>query len=415
MVDVFISYSKRHAQLTKDLARDLEARGYTTWWDAGLLPGDEFPKEIAAKIDIAKAVVVIWSGSAVTSSWVQAEAQRADSQRKLITVRDPNLDPKQIQLPFNTRHTELVTDRDKIFAALARLGIAPNKDKQQSAPSLSQAGPIDRRIQVIVGSVTSDREIWLSPGESFCDLDISPEMVVVPRGEFWMGESGVRDADLVHRVMIPKAFAVGKYPVTFEEWDAYEKDGGGGDFIRKFFLGRANDRGFGRGRHPAGNIAWRDAKAYVSWLSDRTGKSYRLLSEAEWEYSCRAGTETAYSFGDTEDELGRYAWYEANSLGRPHPVGEKRPNKFGLHDMHGNVWEWCEDCWNVSYESKPKVLNQTGGPWSKEDCSQHVSRGGSWDNPARFLRSAYRNGDGPDRHWCQGFRIARTLSEATIA
>jgi hypothetical protein len=125
MADVFISYSKEHAQLTIDLARDLEAEGYTTWWDTSLFAGDVFPKEIGSQLDAAKAVIVIWSESAVRSDWVLAEAQWAKRQKKLITVRSPTLDPKLIPLPFNAMHAELVTDRARIFSALNRILTPP--------------------------------------------------------------------------------------------------------------------------------------------------------------------------------------------------------------------------------------------------------------------------------------------------
>ena len=121
------SFCKQHAQLTKELACDLEAEGFTTWWDTSLLPGDDFPEEIKRQIDAAKVVIVIWTESSVNSKWVRAEATRADQQNKLITLHGPGLDFQDIPLPFNTRNSEVVTDRAKIFAALARRGIAPER------------------------------------------------------------------------------------------------------------------------------------------------------------------------------------------------------------------------------------------------------------------------------------------------
>ena len=137
MADIFISYSKRHAQPTIDLARDLEAQGYTTWWDTRLLPGDEFPDKIRRQLDVARAVIVIWTESSVNSKWVRAEATRADAHNKLITVCDASLDFLDIPLPFNTRHTELVTDRAKIFGALTKRGIHPANGTRTETPSAS--------------------------------------------------------------------------------------------------------------------------------------------------------------------------------------------------------------------------------------------------------------------------------------
>ena len=251
--------------------------------------------------------------------------------------------------------------------------------------------------------------LWLKPGESFRDLDAGPEMVVVPAGEFWMGSKdgeGDDDERPRHKVTIPKPFAVGRFPVIFDEWDSYVADGGSG------FLGfgkrhTPSDLGWGRGRRPVINVNWDDAQAYLKWLSSKTGQPYRLLSEAEWEYCCRAGTETAYSFGGKESALDRYAWCSANSGGKSHPVGEKLPNQWGLRDMPGNVWEWCEDCWHDNYNGAP----QDGSAWTTGDGSQRVLRGGCWAYDPRGLRAAARVGLnwGVFRCGHAGFRVARTF------
>jgi formylglycine-generating enzyme required for sulfatase activity len=231
-------------------------------------------------------------------------------------------------------------------------------------------------------------------------------MVVVPPGEFWMGSKdgeGDDDERPRHKVTVPHAFAVGKYPVTFVEWDAYVAAGSGG------FLGlgkryRPKD-GWGRGQQPVINVSWEDAQAYIAWLSGETGRTYRLLSEAEWEYCCRAGSENRYCFGDSESDLGAYAWHSANAGGRTHPVGEKRANSFGLQDMHGNVWEWCEDRWNGNYHNAPA----DGSAWTTGDGSRRVLRGGSWYFDPRPCRSASRYwGGAGNRISGYGFRVTRT-------
>jgi formylglycine-generating enzyme required for sulfatase activity len=154
------------------------------------------------------------------------------------------------------------------------------------------------------------------------------------------------------------------------------------------------------------NVSWDEAQRYVAWLSSMTGKSYRLLSEAEWEYAARAGTTTRYSFGDDEAELGQYAWYRENSNNRAHPVGEKMPNAFGVFDMHGNVWEWVEDCYHDAYEGAPV----DGATWTTGGCAARVIRGGSWNDDPRNLRSAERDRDlAVDRASGLGFRVGRAL------
>ncbi|MGO9484055.1 MAG: SUMF1/EgtB/PvdO family nonheme iron enzyme [Rhodomicrobium sp.] len=240
--------------------------------------------------------------------------------------------------------------------------------------------------------------LWLKPGESFRDLDTAPEMVIVPAGEFWMGSKDGEGSDSErprHKVTIPRPFAVGRYAVTFDEWDAARAAGG--------VSHNPSDQGWGRGRRPVINVNWDDAQAYIKWLSSKTAQPYRLLSEAEWEYCCRAGTETPYSFGGKESDLDRYAWYSANSGSKTHPVGEKLPNEWGLHDMHGNVWEWCEDCWNGNYHNAPG----DGSAWTTPGGTYRVLRGGSWGNYPQVLRAAYRVSIYPDsRNYVYGFRVA---------
>jgi len=225
--------------------------------------------------------------------------------------------------------------------------------------------------------------------------------VVIPAGRFLMGspdsEAG-RDSDEgpQREVVVSRPLAVGKFEVTFAEWDACVAAGGCSH--------RPSDRGWGRGNRPVINVSWADAQEYVRWLSRRTGRTYRLLTEAEWEYAARAGTTTPYSFGQTISPS--QANYYGTGLGRTQPVGSYPANAWGLHDMHGNVWEWVEDCWVDSYAGAPVDASQavtTGG------CTHRVSRGGSWLSGPRILRSAFRFSSVPgDGGNTAGFRLART-------
>ena len=169
-----------------------------------------------------------------------------------------------------------------------------------------------------------------------------------------------------------------------------------------------SDSGLGRAIRPVINVSWDDVQRYVAWFSRMTGQPYRLLSEAEWEYAARAGTTTLYSFGDDEAALDQHAWYSENSDRQTHPVGEKKPNAFGLYDMHGNVWEWVEDHWHDNYEGAPA----DGSPWVKDgDVSQRVVRGGSFYDDPRDLRAANRFTQPRNaRNVNVGFRLARTLN-----
>ena len=247
----------------------------------------------------------------------------------------------------------------------------------------------------------------LRPGRTFRDCAACPVMAVLPAGSFTMGspshERGRYDSEgPQRRVTIERPFAVGQYEVTFAEWDACASAGGCSH--------RPSDEGWGRGRRPVMNVSWNDAKEYVRWLSRRTGKRYRLLSEAEWEYAARAGTRTRYHWGDSVGH-NRAACDACGSRwddDRTAPVGSFGANRFGLHDVHGNVSEWVEDCWHDSYRGAPS----NGRAWTfGGNCGRRVGRGGSWSNVPRHLRAAVRGRDSAGvRDVNNGFRVARTLA-----
>ena len=238
------------------------------------------------------------------------------------------------------------------------------------------------------------------PGTVFRDIDAPwcPELVVLPRGRFAMGSPGdahsrYADERPQHEVRIAYDLAVGRYPVTFEEYDRFA-EAGGADLSR--------DEGWGRGRRPVINVSWKEAKAYVAWLGEETGHAYRLLSEAEWEYACRAGTTSRYWWGDDPPTPARAAF----DMDRSTEVGAYPPNPWGLYDMHGNVWDWVEDCWNDSYAGAP----DDGSAWTSGDCSRRVLRGGSWGDRGDALCSSGRNRYLTALQYLNiGFRVARTL------
>ena len=245
-------------------------------------------------------------------------------------------------------------------------------------------------------------------------------MVVVPAGAFRMGspdsEAGrSRDEGPVRTVTIAKPFAVGKFEVTWDDWEAC--------VAMRGCDGRpTGDAGWGKGQLPVINVSWDQAKAYVAWLSRMTGKPYRLLTEAEWEYAARGVTSAdaphpPYPWGDKASH--EYANYGTDQCchgrveGRDQwfytaPVGQFPPNDFGLHDMHGNVWEWVEDPWHDDYRGAPI----DGSAWTEGgEASRRVVRGGSWNIDPEVLRSANRIGySTDDRNNDLGFRVGRTLT-----
>jgi formylglycine-generating enzyme required for sulfatase activity len=275
--------------------------------------------------------------------------------------------------------------------------------RAQAIALLDHGAALQERERVAAqpaAAMPSDRP----PGEVFNDCNGEgwcPEMVVVPAGSFLMGspedEAARSDNEgPQHRVTIAEPFAIGVYEVTFDEWDACVADGGCNGY-------RPDDADWGRGRRPVIYVSWDDAQAYVDWLSNRTREEYRLPSEAEWEYAARAGTTTRYWSGD--EIAAGYANFDRN-VGRTIEVGSlARPNAFGLHDVHGNVWEWIEDCWNGSYVGAPA----NGSAWTSGNCDWRVLRGGSWNDYPWYLRSAHRSRFEPGFRFNFGFRVARTL------
>ena len=229
-------------------------------------------------------------------------------------------------------------------------------------------------------------------------------MVALPPGRFRMGDldgSGNSNERPVRTVTISRQIAMGKYTVTFEEYD---------QFVAATDAERPADEGWGRGSRPVINVNWLEAKAYAAWLSEQTGKPYRLPSEAEWEYAARAGTETAYSWGD-EIGVNRANGHDSGSEWshqRTSPVGSFAPNGFGLCDLHGNVWEWVEDCWHRNYEGAPA----DGSAWlSGGRDRSRVVRGGAWYVYPRGLRAAYRDKVGPSIRIVNiGFRLVKDLN-----
>lgn len=241
-------------------------------------------------------------------------------------------------------------------------------------------------------------------GKIFKDCEKCPEMVVIPAGRFFMGSKegdGRSDEQPQHEVFISKPFAISKFEITFAEWDFCVTDGG-------CFDNKTNDGGWGRDKRPVIFISWNDAKNYVKWLSRKTGKNYRLLTEAEWEYVARASTNTKYWWGDqiipnVANCDGCGSVYDNKKTA---PVGTFVPNKFGIVDTLGNVYEWVEDCYSNSYnEASVDGLAFVG------QCDEsRVLRGGSWSTSYERLRSATRKKASPITQMDDyGMRIAKDL------
>jgi formylglycine-generating enzyme required for sulfatase activity len=263
----------------------------------------------------------------------------------------------------------------------------PSARPPAQAPSTTSAPPPS-------GSPRGDAK----PGDVFRDCSECPEMVVVPAGSFDMG-SNTDYENPVHRVTIPKPFAIGRYEVTFEEWDRCVEEKG--------CKAQPDDRDWGRGARPVINVSWVDAKAFATWLSQKAGQTYRLLTEAEWEYVARAGTNTAFWWGrEASSRQANCRECGTGSGQQTAAVGSFPPNPFGVYDTAGNAAEWVEDCWNDSYRGAPT----DGSAWNAGQCRLRVLRGGAYDSAAKAVRSTARfRYDTDVRYSANGFRVVREL------
>jgi formylglycine-generating enzyme required for sulfatase activity len=244
----------------------------------------------------------------------------------------------------------------------------------------------------------------LQPGKTLQDCKLCPTMVMLPAGTFQMGprpgEFAQRSEHPTHKATIGYTFAVGKYEVTIAEWNACRAASACPPI--------PDSSGHDEPGMPVAEVSWNDIQDYLAWLSHVTGRHYRLLSEAEWEYAARAGTNTAYSYGSQPDPNRMNVGPVTH---RALPVGTFPANGFGLYDMHGNLSEWVADCWNESYAGAPI----DGSAWTSGDCERHGVRGGDWHIYVGALRSASR-----DWNWANvqnpytGFRVAVTLTEPGV-
>jgi formylglycine-generating enzyme required for sulfatase activity len=299
------------------------------------------------------------------------------------------------------------TSRTKIFAVIIVLGaallgywgfIALSQNDAQTGPpaALPTQTPTLTPSSSPTPAVTPAPTPAVTRGNTFTN-SIGMEFVSIPAGAFEMG-SPSNDADRyddegpVHQVTIKKAFYMGSYEVTQAQWRAVMGDN------PSYYTGDDD--------LPVETVSWDDVQEFIKKLNAKEGTDkYRLPSEAEWEYACRAGTTTRYSFGDSDSKLGEYAWYYDNSGSKTHPVGQKKPNPWGLYDMHGNIWEWVQDTYHSDYNGAPA----DGSAWAGSGADR-VNRGGSWSSYARYCRSAIRYFDARGRRNRDlGFRLVREV------
>ena len=403
-----MSYTRADQEIVRRIVALLEAQGWSVWWDTRIAGGERWDATIEREINAAHCVVVVWTPQSIDREWVREEADHGRDRGILVPVLigldKPPFGFGRIQarsmsgwdgVSRTVAADQLLADVRQKLGGVASLSSA---QPQPSPTRYRQEGRIKIDAKIIHGTLDG----WFLPGagktEWFKDLDIGPEMVVVPAGSFIMGSNDRSDEKPPHKVTIDEPFAVGRFAVTFAEWDAAR-------LPRK---PKPFDLDWGRGRRPVIDVNWEDAKAYAAWLSQNTGKGYRLLSEAEWEYCCRAGTTTKYAFGDSiTRQQAQYSERQPGSAKQTVEVGRFPPNHWGLYDTHGNLWEFCDDYWHETYEGAP----QDGSVWQGGDPFDRVRRGGSWCDLPDNLRSACRNRyPRADTDGLSGFRVSRALS-----
>jgi len=282
----------------------------------------------------------------------------------------------------------------------------PNSTKSNTSPTSVTLEMENARVAYTVPSSTGAGLIEGSPIEIYRvasgeqrshsnfteDLGngVKLEMIAIPGGSFLMGSEDFENTKPVHKVTL-SPFHIGKFQVTQQQWQAVRGE---------------NPSHFKGNNLPVESISWNDATRFCLKLSEKTGKEYRLPTEAEWEYACLAGSTGKYCFGDDEALLEKYAWYRKNSGKQTHPVGEKLPNDWGLHDMHGNVWEWCQDWYDANYYAELAKQGEAVNPQGSAYGELRVLRGGSWDVDLLIARAVYRNNDLPAfRFGNFGFRV----------
>ena len=334
----------------------------------------------------------------------EAERERQRQRREAAAEMERERLPQQAEAAAQAERERLRLEREAEAEA-------ERERSRQQAEAEAEAERERQRQQR--AAETELQRLERQPGAHLRDCETCPELVVVPAGSFMMGSPDSEWGRFINegpqrQVTITQPFAVGVYEVTFGEWDACVSEGGCNGY-------QPDGEGWGRGDRPVINVSWDDARAYVRWLSERTGKPYRLLSESEWEYVARAGTMEPFHTGETisanqanydssytygSGQKGRYR-------GRTVQAGTFSPNAFGLHEVHGNVWEWTQDCWNEDYAAAPTDSR----PRETGECEQRVMRGGSWGDVPWLLRSADRGKSEPGIRGPRiGFRVARAIA-----
>lgn len=456
MADVFLSYNREDQAKAKLIAEALEADGFEVWWDTVLRAGQTYDEVTEKQLRDAWAVVVLWSSRSVQSKWVRAEATLGERKSALIPVM---IEPCERPIMFELIQTADLTKWEGDLKDPSWLGfledVREHVERKRGAPAPTPPAPTPASVQAaqtprppapqanpppasaprrkskgadltplfVIAALaaaawgvysmwpkantspaptqtastpppeTAPQAATAAPTGAYRDCPDCPEMTRLAGGAFLMGspdsEAGRRGWEGPQHSVTISPFAIGVREVSFAEWEACVADGGCGRYAPP-------DRGWGKGARPVQSVSWNDAQAYVQWLSRRTGKTYRLPTEAEWEFAARGAAASAYWWGEAYDGA-------QVTLGRTSETGAHVANAFGLYDVTGNVAEWVEDCYVNGFTDAPA----DGSAMLQGNCAQRVVRGGSWRDNAQGLRVAARSRiSRATRDGGVGFRVA---------
>jgi formylglycine-generating enzyme required for sulfatase activity len=432
VADVFVSYKREDNAIASRVVSALQESGVSVWWDDGITPRQAWDTEIELAISAAATVVVLWTPRSVTSDWVRTEAHYGKDRGKLVPVI---VEPCTIPIAFTLTQTVNLTNwngnrEDRQWRKLLTwiTDLISTKPGNANLPQGLVAASPANVYRDAIGTLHSGEPIYdgafinpsTPPGTLFRDGDGMPVMRIVPRGSFLLG-AGFDDPDRAtyempqKRIDIPASFAIGVFPVLASEYVSIT-----GAPLPAPLAPEPERRWFDRfvASSPAARpaptlppvagmpvtcVSFDDAQAFADRLSAASQQKYRIPSEAEWEYACRAGSTTRYSCGDGIDSS-RSVFGQSSG---PYPVGSLPPNSFGLYDMHGNVREWAADLWHDNFDLTP----QDGRPALDGHSSMRLVRGGGWRDTAVMLRSAARmRATQSLRNALIGFRVARAVN-----
>jgi formylglycine-generating enzyme required for sulfatase activity len=409
---VFISYRRTDFWPALAVFKDLTQHGYDAFIDYDGIASGDFEGAILDNIRARAHFVILLTPTALErcnepADWLRREIEAAIAHKRNIVPLlldgfefGSPLAVERLQGPLEplTRYQGLQVPREFFDEAMGRLRgkrLAVPVDAVLHPPSIHAQQVAQQQHEVASKAAGVVAPPPIVSGTTFRDKlkdgGEGPLMVVVPAGRFRMGsppdEPGrIDDEGPQHDVIFAQPFALGVYAVTFDDYDR---------FCERTKRDKPSDQSWGRLKRPVIHVSWDDAQDYCRWLTDQTGRTYRLSSEAEWEYACRAGTTTPFHFGEriTSDEanFNGDGTYNGSAKGeyreRTVEAGSFPPNAFGLYDMHGNVWEWCQDRWHGNYNGAPG----DGSAWDSGDDPSRVLRGGSWYNYPWHCRAAFRN------------------------